>query len=306
MKTKTIISIVTSCTLLCTAAMSVHAVEQEKSVQETPVVTADFTENSAYAEQVAILVNKERAANGLQPVKFSLQLSEAATVRSLELKEKFSHTRPDGTSCFTAMEELGISYRAAAENIAYGQKSPESVMNAWMNSDGHRANILSRNMEYIGVGVVNRDGTYYWTQLFALSDSLSDGAYLPGEESVPPAVTSTLTTTTAPQTTLSSVKPTTTQTTAAEPPVTTMQTTATETVTTEQPAATETKPVTSNETVHTTVTESTTTTVCQTTTAEAVTTKPLETDCVDIITKPVIFGDSSVIGGGAIVIISPK
>ena len=127
-------------------------------------------------------------------------LSEAANVRSSELRKNFSHTRPNGTSCFTVLKEFDISYFSVAENIAYGQRTPEIVMNAWMNSSGHRANILSKNVEYIGVGVVYSNGIYYWTQLFASSDSISD-AYLPDKNNETPDETTnkaeiTITTTT--------------------------------------------------------------------------------------------------------------
>lgn len=321
MKTKRIISIIAACSLLGTAAFSVHAIAQEHLTQDTAAVSYDSPELAEYAEQVAVLVNQERAANGLQPLKLSPLLSEAANIRSGELKENFSHTRPDGTSCFTVMDELGISYRAAAENIAYGQRSPESVMHGWMNSSGHRANILSENVDYIGVGVVYRDGIYYWTQLFAASGDLSDGAYLPGEDAEPPAVTTTApmttvqTTTTTSTTTATTTEQTTTEQTAASSPITTEQTATTETAATTSEAvqttadapitttavSTETEPpATTQTTVSQPVATEGTTTTCRTETT---------TDCV-VITKPVftlpISGDCSVIGGGALVVIAPK
>ena len=126
-----------------------------------------------YALRVAAIVNSERAEYGLEPLKYSDRLSEAAIVRAGEIQNYFSHTRPSGQSCFTAIDELGIRYRSAGENIAYGQRDPDEVMNAWMNSSGHRANILSTNYEYIGVGVAYRNGVYYWTQFFASSSDLS-------------------------------------------------------------------------------------------------------------------------------------
>lgn len=181
MKTKRIIPIIVAAMISGSAAFNTAAIEQKNTLQSTAAVAYDSAELAEYAEQVAVLVNRERMANGLQPVKFSPLLSEAANVRSAELKKSFSHTRPNGTSCFTVLKEFGISYVSAAENIAYGQRTPEIVMNDWMNSTGHRANILSKNVDYIGVGVVYHNGIYYWTQLFAASDDLSKGAYLPGE-----------------------------------------------------------------------------------------------------------------------------
>jgi len=91
-----------------------------------------------------------------------MKVTAAAQVRAKEIKTSFSHTRPDGRSCFTALDEAGASYMGAGENIAIGQRTPEQVVNDWMNSEGHRKNILNSNFKYIGVGV---DGTA-WTQLF--------------------------------------------------------------------------------------------------------------------------------------------
>lgn len=163
---------------------------------------------AAYAKQVAELVNKERAANGLSALKFSDKLSEAAIVRAQEIQTTFSHTRPDGTSCFTAMTEKGIKYTSAGENIAYGQKTPEAVMNSWMNSSGHRANILSKNYDYIGVGVTYKNGTYYWTQFFAKSSNL-DGEAVTSNGNTTTTTTTTKTDTPAQTTTGSNTNTTT-------------------------------------------------------------------------------------------------
>lgn len=132
----------------------------------------DSEQLEEYALQVAIIVNRERAALGLSPLKFSDKLSEVANLRARETETAFSHTRPNETSCFTAIDEAGIYYYYAGENIAYGQKTPQAVMTAWMNSTGHRENILSTYPEYLGVGVTYTNGRYYWVQLFALSDDL--------------------------------------------------------------------------------------------------------------------------------------
>lgn len=121
----------------------------------------------AYIQEVADLVNQERAKAGLSPVTLSAQLSSAANIRSQEIMQSFSHTRPDGSSFSTAIRQSGISYQGSGENIAYGQSSPQAVMNAWMNSQGHRANILNPRYTYIGVGYAeNSRGVPYWTQLF--------------------------------------------------------------------------------------------------------------------------------------------
>lgn len=190
------------------------------------------TEIESYARQVAAIVNSERAANGLSPLKYSDQLSEAALVRAKEIQSTFSHTRPNGSSCFTAIKEAGISYTTAGENIAYGQKTPEEVMNSWMNSSGHRANILGQNYEYIGIGVTYQNGTYYWTQFFAASNDLT------GEIITSNATTATTKTTAAPTTkattaatTAATTQATTAATTQATTAVTTGETTSTEAVT---------------------------------------------------------------------------
>ena len=130
------------------------------------------TQLAQYANQVAILVNRERSAKGLPLLKFSDKLSEVANIRATETETLFAHERPNGENCFTAIDEAGINYYYAGENIAYGQKSPEAVMTAWMNSAGHKANILSEYPNYLGVGVTYTNGRYYWVQLFAYSSDL--------------------------------------------------------------------------------------------------------------------------------------
>ncbi len=195
MKLKKAAAAAVSCIFMFGAAFGAYAMNSEKNIQETSSASYDSSDLAEYAEQIAGIVNSERASYGLSPLKFSPKLSQAANVRAGEIRQLFSHTRPDGTSCFTAISDAGITYSAAAENIAYGQKSPQSVMNAWMNSAGHRANILDENMEYIGVGVAYENGIYYWTQFFAASADLSETAPLPGTDS--PAET---TVTSAPET----------------------------------------------------------------------------------------------------------
>ena len=91
-------------------------------------------------------------------------INEAAQVQVKEISTLFDHTRPDGTTCFTALDDAGIRYSTAGENIAVGYSTPEQVVNGWMNSEGHRANILNASFTTIGVGY---DSTgRYWVQLF--------------------------------------------------------------------------------------------------------------------------------------------
>lgn len=119
--------------------------------------------------KVMQLVNAERAKAGLQPLKANWQLSRVARYKSQDMINKgyFSHTSPTYGSPFKMMESFGIKFSSAGENIAMGQRTPEEVMKSWMNSSGHRANILSPSYTEIGVGVAKDDqGRIYWTQMF--------------------------------------------------------------------------------------------------------------------------------------------
>ena len=120
-----------------------------------------------YSEKVVYLVNEERAKYDLAPLTSDESVTAAAQVRAEEIKSSFSHTRPNGTSFSTALKEQSVSYRGSGENIAWGQKTPEKVVEAWMNSSGHRANILNSKYTTIGVGYYqDASGTNYWAQLF--------------------------------------------------------------------------------------------------------------------------------------------
>lgn len=121
--------------------------------------------NRDLAEQVIELVNAERDKEGRAPLSMNETLMEGCEIRAEELLEAFSHTRPDGTSCFTVLKGQ-YAYSTVGENIAYGQTSPEDVMNSWMNSSGHRANILNAEFEEIGVGCYVKGSRKYWVQLF--------------------------------------------------------------------------------------------------------------------------------------------
>ena len=131
----------------------------------TPVISTAIT-TSSNVRAVFELVNKERKAVGLSAVTLSDELCKVADIRAKEIVKSFSHTRPNGTSCFTAFKENGVAYRYAGENIAYGQKTAIEVMNGWMNSAGHRANILSKNFGKIGIAYYEYGGRKYWVQLF--------------------------------------------------------------------------------------------------------------------------------------------
>lgn len=130
--------------------------------KETPV----SSQVSAFEQQVIDLTNQERAKHGLPALKLDEQLSKAARAKSVDMQTNkyFSHTSPTYGSPFEMMKQFGISYRGAGENIAMGQRTPQEVVNAWMNSSGHRANILNSNFTHIGVGHAANGN--YWTQMF--------------------------------------------------------------------------------------------------------------------------------------------
>lgn len=123
----------------------------------------------AFENEVVRLTNVERSKNGLPALTQNWELSRVARYKSADMAAKgyFSHQSPTYGSPFTMMQNFGIRFSAAGENIAYGQRTPQEVVNAWMNSPGHRANILSRSYSQIGVGFArNKSGTAYWTQMF--------------------------------------------------------------------------------------------------------------------------------------------
>ena len=138
----------------------------DNDTEQTPEEDDNGTSQGDFASQVVELVNAERAKYGLSALTVDAKVQQAALVRAKESAQSFSHTRPNGSSFSTALTEAGVSYRTAGENIAYGQSTPQQVMNAWMNSSGHRANILNANYTTIGVGYTVINGTAYWAQLF--------------------------------------------------------------------------------------------------------------------------------------------
>lgn len=123
---------------------------------------------SSYEEEVLKLVNKERAKAGAEPLKLDMSLCRVAAIRAKEITTVFDHTRPNGSSCFSALHENNISFGAAGENIAAGQATPKEVVAAWMDSQGHRENILSEKFHKLGVGYVKTGSEYkhYWVQMF--------------------------------------------------------------------------------------------------------------------------------------------
>ncbi len=131
---------------------------------------AQTQSSTAQAEQVLKLVNAERAKVGANALKLDATLNKVATVKAKDMADNgyFSHDSPTYGSPFEMMRSFGVTqYRTAGENIAAGQKSAQAVMNSWMNSSGHRANILNKSYTNLGVGYYE-GGTYgtYWVQEF--------------------------------------------------------------------------------------------------------------------------------------------
>ncbi len=120
----------------------------------------------SYETEVIRLVNVQRAQNGLAPLAENWELSRVARWKSQDMSSNgyFSHNSPTYGTPFQMMRSFGLTYRSAGENIAYGQRTPAAVVNAWMNSSGHRANILSKSYTQIGVGYCAEGN--YWTQMF--------------------------------------------------------------------------------------------------------------------------------------------
>jgi uncharacterized protein YkwD len=125
--------------------------------------------NSSYEAQVVTLVNQERAKAGCAALTADSRLTAAARGHSQDMAQRnyFDHNTPDGVTPWTRITNAGYRFSSAAENIAEGQPTPAAVMDAWMNSSGHRANILNCNLRNIGVGLAyNAKHTPYWTQDF--------------------------------------------------------------------------------------------------------------------------------------------
>lgn len=132
----------------------------------------------AMASEVIRLTNIERAKAGRSALIYNAGLQKAAMIRVKEISVKFSHTRPNGEDSSTALYEVGVGHDSG-ENIAAGQRSPELVVKAWMNSQGHKLAMLNKDNLYIGVGFYqDADGRYYWVQDFADGDPDEKGTII--------------------------------------------------------------------------------------------------------------------------------
>ncbi|MHA4067750.1 CAP domain-containing protein [Bacillus cereus] len=137
---------------------------EQKPTEQKPAEEAKSL--SEFEQRVVELTNAERAKQGLPALKIDTELSKVARIKSEDMQKNnyFDHNSPTYGSPFDMMKKFGISYTSAGENIAQGQRTPEEVVQAWMNSAGHRANILNNGFTHIGVGYVESGN--YWTQQF--------------------------------------------------------------------------------------------------------------------------------------------
>ena len=142
---------------------------EETPAEVDPYEGLDATQKK-YVDEIVTLVNQAREKEGLQPLTLDPQLRKGAQVRAAECVKVFSHTRPDGTSYKTAISEAGVVSNYTGENVACGHSSAQQVVKAWLNSPGHKDNILNSNFTKIGVGLEKNVGNgyrgYAWAQLF--------------------------------------------------------------------------------------------------------------------------------------------
>ena len=143
----------------------------KEDINEYDSITINNIQNeNTYTDlinEVYEIKNNYRSLVGVPSLTLDSSLVEAANIRAKELSDSFSHTRPNGSSCFTVLSELGISYGTAGENIAAGYSSSQSVMEGWRSSSGHYQNIISSKFKKIGIGVNIINNQYYWVQIFS-------------------------------------------------------------------------------------------------------------------------------------------
>ncbi|MBE6875817.1 MAG: hypothetical protein E7496_03695 [Ruminococcus sp.] len=177
-----------SCVMACAPLMHLTAVHASAiNLHDEAFMTDEEKQIKEYCDTVINLVNNERTSRGLSELATFPLLNEVTCLRAEELSQSFAHVRPNGSMCFSAMKEVGITYRGAAENIAAGRPEPSSAMEQWMNSDGHRANILDPNKTHIGIGYYYKEDSifgYHWSMFLITSvdggqPHIFDGQYIP-------------------------------------------------------------------------------------------------------------------------------
>ena len=147
--------------------VSIGLYEQNNTRYVIMLLAREIQDPQSEIHKVIALTNQARRANGIyNDVLYDEELSKAALKRAKEIVRLFSHSRPDGRQFHTVFEEFGISYILSGENLAFGQADAYEVVQGWINSPGHRANILTKEFDGIGVGLFFHQGQAYWTQLF--------------------------------------------------------------------------------------------------------------------------------------------
>ncbi|MYV68841.1 RNA polymerase, partial [Streptomyces sp. SID2131] len=143
-------------------------VTKTPTAPSSPTATKQDSGHTSVEEQVIALVNAERAKEGCGPVTGNSLLARAAQGHSDDMaaRDFFDHTNPDGAGPGERVTATGYGWSTYGENIAMGQRTAEQVMESWMNSPGHRANILNCSFKELGVGLHTGDGGPYWTQVF--------------------------------------------------------------------------------------------------------------------------------------------
>lgn len=161
-------SLTTTAALAVNEAGAADAALEEASLSAVQTVhEAEEDPAALFKAEVVRLVNLEREKAGVAALTALDTLYPMADLRAQESAVSFSHTRPNNTRCFTIFGENNLKYKAAGENLAYGYRTPEAVVKAWMESEGHRRNILDPDFIYIGIGYyVNENGRIYCSQLF--------------------------------------------------------------------------------------------------------------------------------------------
>lgn len=151
-----------------------NANDNNQNIQMSSPESRDINSDTVISSQqlktgVIDIVNTERAKAGLTELIMNDELNNLADIRAKELLQNFSHTRPDDSACYTVLDNSKIKYHSTGENIAAGQATSDDVMKMWMNSSGHRANILNSDFNQIGIGYVKEPAsqyTHYWVQIF--------------------------------------------------------------------------------------------------------------------------------------------
>ena len=180
-----LLSCMAACVPMIHPFTAVHA--SAINLHDEAFMTDEEKEIKKYCDIIVNLVNNERTSRGLSELATFPLLNEVTCLRAEELSQSFAHVRPNGSMCFSAMKEAGISYKGAAENIAAGRPEPSSAMEQWMNSEGHRANILDPVKTHIGIGYYYKDDSifgYHWSMFLITAvdgkqPHVFDGQYIP-------------------------------------------------------------------------------------------------------------------------------